>query len=166
MTLATLLSERGRDYFYIMHLSYNGQRREELWSYARANRMIGLDAPRIVRDSWTNVRESAERHLGPTWVRQFDTFCNEMLVGDLVLALNGWDSLLGVAEIIEPKHIYDRTLSDTETFFDHIRRVKWIRQYEYNRRRMLPEPLRGFNNTLSKINLGSSRWQMLVNLAI
>ena len=166
MKFENLLSDRGKDYFYIMHLSYNGSKRRELWNYAKENNIIGLDASRIVRDDWTKVRHSAKRLLPDIWVRQFDTFCSEMRRGDIVLALKGWDSLLGVAEITQRHHIYNRQLSATEKFFDHIRQVKWIRKYEYDYRQILSKPLEGFNNTLSIVTRSSPRWSILTNLTI
>lgn len=166
MKLGTMLSEKGKDYFYIMHLSYNGSQREELWNYAKEEDLIGLDAPRIVRDNWSRVRESVKGKLSKTWVRQFDILCSEMVVGDIVLVLNGWNSLLGIAEILGRRHGYDKDLSKNKTFFDHVRQVRWIRKYEYANRKALPEPLKGFNNTLSRVTPSSPRWSILKDLAI
>jgi len=166
MKFGALLSARGKNYFYIMHLSYNGDKREELWNYAKGKNLIGLDAPGIVTKDWIKVRESAKRSLGRTWTRQFDILCTEMLAGDLVLVLNGWDSLLGIAEIVGNRHNYDRKLSDTHTFFNHIRQVKWVKKHEYANRQTLPEPLQGFNNTLSKVTPSSPRWSLLTDLNI
>jgi hypothetical protein len=168
MKLSAVLSDKGKDYFYIMHLSYNGSRRKELWEYASKENLIGLDAPRIVRENWIDARkkESVRRQLGAIWIRQFDTFCFEMGVGDIVLVLSGWDSLLGIAEIVKREHKYDKELSASERFFDHVRHVKWVKKYEYDKRQMLPEPLVGFNNTLSKITPHSPRWLILTNLNV
>lgn len=161
-----MLSEMQKDSFYITHLSYNGRERERLWNYAKENNLIGLDAPSIVTDNWVKVRESARKLLPNIWVRQFDIFCNEMKMGDIVLALNGWDSLLGIAEIAEIHHRYDRKLSENENFFDHVRQVKWIRKYEYANRHPIPEPIRGFNNTLSKVTPNTQRWSILTSLDV
>ena len=168
MKFSTMLSDKGKDYFYIMHLSYNGNKREELWNYAKDNNLIGLDAPGIVTENWTEARkrESVRRQLGVTWIRQFDTFCFEMGVGDLVLVLCGWDSLLGVAEIVRRKHRYDRELSASEKFFDHVKPVKWIKKYEYANRERLAEPLVSFNNTVSKVTPRSRRWSALTSLIL
>jgi len=166
MKIGTILSSKGRDYFYIMHLSYNGQNREELWNYAKKNRVIGLDSPRIVRDNWLKVRESATKGLGKIWTKQFDIVCSELHTGDIILAIHGWDSLLGVAEISKPTHEYDRNLSKTGVFFDHTREVNWIKAYEYSDRQVLPKPLEGFNNTISKVSSSSPRWSILTNLNI
>lgn len=166
MGFKALLSEKGKDYFYIMHLSYNGRERERLWNYARENNLIGLDVPSIVTDNWIKVRESAKKSLPNIWVRQFDIFCNEMKVGDIVVTLNGWGSLLGVAKITESHHRYDKELSDKEIFFDHVRQVQWIKRREYANRLLIPEPIKGFNNTLSKVMPHTRRWSILTNLGI
>jgi len=166
--IADLLFTRKKDYFYIMHLSYNGDERERLWNYAREHNLIGLDLPDDVTDDWIKVREKVKRSIPNIWVRQFDMFCNEMTVGDIVLTFNGWDSLLGIAEIAECNHQYDRSLSGKELtgFFDHIRRVRWIREYEYTNRLPLSQPIEGFNNTLSKVKSNSRRWSYLTGLVI
>lgn len=170
MKLANMLLAQGRNFFYIMHLSYGGARgeRKRLWNYAKENNVIGLDYPDTVRDDWVKVRESVKRLLPNIWVRQFDMFCSQMHVGDIVVVLNGWNSLLGVAEITEPRHKFDVRLSGTEAsgFFDHIRQVKWIRKREYINRLTLPQPIKGFNNTLSRVAPESQRWSILTDLDI
>ena len=166
MKIGDLLSERRRKRCYIMHMSYNGTREQELWDYAKNNNVIGLDFPRYVKDDWSRVREWATRFVGKTWTRQFDVFCNEMTVHDIVIVLKGWDSLLGVAEITDPGHTYDRNLSKSEQFFDHTKTVEWIRAYEYEEAQPLRKPLRGFNNALSKVMPQSTRWKMLTNANI
>lgn len=166
MKLETLLSGRQKEYFYIMHLSYNGRERKRLWNYAKENNLIGLDVPSIVTDNWVNIRDSVKEQLPNIWVRQFDIFCNEMKVGDIVLILNGWDFLLGIAEITENHHRYDRKLSEKEFFFDHIRQVNWIKKYEYANRQPIPELIKGFNNTLSKVIPNTRRWSILTNMDI
>jgi predicted nuclease of predicted toxin-antitoxin system len=42
LRLRKLLSQIGRNYFYLMHLSYDGEDRAELWDYAYRNNLIGL----------------------------------------------------------------------------------------------------------------------------
>jgi len=168
MKLSLMLSDKGKDYFYIMHLSYNGNRRKELWDYASKENVIGLDSPGIVRENWTEARkkEPVRKQLGTIWVRQFDTLCFELSVGDIVLVLSGWDSFLGIAEIVKREHKYDRELSVSKKFFDHVKQVEWVKKYEYDNRLMLPDPLVGFNNTISKVTPRSPRWQILTNLNI
>jgi hypothetical protein len=166
MKLEALLSEKEKEYFYIMHLSYNGRERERLWNHAKEKNLIGLDYPDVVTDDWIKVREAAKGSLPKIWVRQFDIFCKEMRVGDIVLVLNGWDSLLGIAEITGRRHRYDKKLSDKGTFFDHVREVQWIRKYEYTDRLTLPQPIKGFNNTLFKVKPYTRRWLILMNLNV
>jgi hypothetical protein len=165
MKVKDLLSEKGNDYFYIMHLSYNGRERKRLWNYAERREIIGLDHHDVNRD-WNNVRESVE--ISRIWRKQFEMFCNEMKVGDLVLVLNGWNSLLGVAEVIEHRYQYDKNLSSgtVERFFDHFRKVRWRIIYGYANLRRLPQPIEGFNNTLFKVKPNTNRWSILINLNI
>ena len=159
MKFGALLTNEGRDYFYIMHLSYDGAERERLWNFAKDNNTIGL-SHRYVDDNWTKVREKAKSLLGRGWVRQFDTFCG-MQKGDVVMVLNGMDSVLGVAVVKESKHGYDENLDDV--FFDHTRRVEWRIEYEYTGRKKLPKLLAGFSHTLSRVTKNSPRWNVLVN---
>jgi len=168
MKFETLLSSYKKDYFYIMHLSYNGAERERLWNYAKDRNLIGLDAPRYVKGNWLDVRETAKKSLGSGWIRQFDTFCDVEQKGihkdDIVMVLNGMKSVLGIARVTETSHIYDKKLSASETFFDHIRKVEWLKKYEYAQSLMLPKLLEGFSNTLSRVPPQSPRWPMLTNL--
>lgn len=174
MKLGDILLSKGKDYFYIMHLAYGAGRekeRERLWNYAKQNRIIGLDLVDFVRNDWNDVSDSVKQLLRsqrPIWFKQFDRFCNEMTVDDLVMVLNGWDSLLGVAEISEPRYRYVKSLSEASggPFFDHVRSVKWRRACDYDRRLVLPEPIRGFNNTLLKVKTGTKFWSILANVDI
>ena len=168
MTVENLLLEKGRDYFYIMHLSYDGRERRRLWNFARRENLIGLSYPDIVDNDWVKIREVVKDVLPNIWVRQFDAFCNEMSVGDIVLLLNGWNSLLGIAKITKQRHQYNRDLSHraVDPFFDHIREVHWITSHEYDHRVTLPEPIKGFNNTLSKIETSTKRWAILKNVEL
>ena len=143
-----------------MHLSYDGEDRERLWDYAKDNNIIGL-SHRDVNDNWTKVREKAKNLIGKGWVRQFDTFCG-MQKGDIVMVFHGMDSVLGVARTTESRHEYDKKTGDV--FFDHFRRVGWIRKYDYSGRKMLPKLLEGFSHTLSRVTSSSPRWDMLTNL--
>jgi len=164
MKIKDLLSEKGRDYFYIMHLSYDGRERERLWNYAKEKNLIGL-SHRDVNDDWNKVQKFVK--VSDIWRRQFDMFCNAMIVGDVVLVLSGWMSLLGIAEVSKPRHQYDEDLSlGVEPFFDHYRKVRWIRKLEYTDRLTIPEPIEGFNNTLSKVKYHTHRWSILTNLNV
>lgn len=151
-----------------MHLSYEGRERERLWNYAQENNLIGLSHPRFVTEDWNKIGEDDKRSLSPIWIKQFDMFCNEINIGDIVLVLSGWDSLLGIAEVTESCYHYDRTLSEDtpESFFDHIRRVQWHRTRTYTNRLQLPQPVRGFLNTLFKVEPETQRWLILINVDI
>jgi len=162
MKLKTLLSDKEKEYFYIMHLSYEGDDRERLWKYGKDKEIIGLSHNWVDGD-WVKVRGSVKNSLSNTWIRQFDTFCNEMNEGDVVLVLKGWDSLLGVAEIKKQKYEYKKRLKGV--FFDHIRDVTWTREYEFDTR-PIPKPVKGFNNTLSKVTPSSKWWPILADLDI
>ena len=167
MKVEDLLSRKNKDYFYIMHLSYQGRERERLWNYAKENNLIGLDYSRLVKDDWNRIRKPIQG-LPRIWVRQFEIFCNAMKKGDIVLILSGQDSLLGIAEIIESRYQYDRNLSEgiVESFFDHIRQVRWLREYEYANRLTIPQSIKGFNNTLCRVEPPTRRWSILKNLNI
>lgn len=169
MKVKDILLDGDRDYFYIMHLCYNGREKRRLWNYATKKGLIGLDQPSKVTEDWIRIRESAKKLLSSTWIRQFDTFCCQMCEGDIILVLAGWYALLGVAEVEEDNHRYRKELnvheaSPEEAFFDHIRKVKWRKEYRYANRLLLPHPLKGFNNTLSKVTPGSERWSILTEL--
>jgi len=156
----SFVSNEGKDYFYIMHLSYDGEERKRLWNYAKDNNIIGL-SHRNVSDGWTRVRKTARNLIGRGWVRQFDTFCG-MQKGDVVMILNGQDSVLGVAIVTRSSYRYDEDLDDV--FFDHTRSVEWNTKFEYEDRKELPRPLYGFSHTLSRVTKSSPRWRMLTNL--
>jgi len=160
MRLGELLSKRGLNYFYIMHLSYDGEERERLWNYAKENDIIGLDYPDEVRDDWNRVRESVRDKIPRIWVRQFDMFCNEMREGDIVVTLEGWFSLLGVAEVVKG-YEYQCGLYGSEEFFDHVRRVRWIKKHDYGKHPRLQHPIEGFRNTLYRVEPSTRRWKNL-----
>ena len=160
------LTDKGLDYFYIMHLSYNGNNKSNLWNYAYENNLIGLDVPRMVKDNWLRARQTAKKALGKGWTNQFDTFCNRMKKNDVVMIFNGMSSISGIAEIKKANHEYDRTLSQREVFFDHIRDVVWIRKCDFESPMKLRSPLYGFSNTLTIVAQTSPRWPILTNIEI
>lgn len=166
MRLDELISSKGKSYFYIMHLSYGaGTHRERLWNYARNHNIIGLDYPRVVTDDWNRTPQEVRDLLPPIWRKQFEIFCNEMIIGDIVVILEGWLSLLGVAEVLSG-YRYLRGLSENETFFDHVRDVKWLREHDFGQHPRLPNPIEGFNNTIYRVEPGTRRWQVLSNIEI
>jgi len=161
MKLEDLVSDKG--YFYIMHLSWRGRQRKELWNYARENDLIGLDYPPVVKDDWNKVRDMVKENLPKIWVRQFDMFCKEMKVGDIVVVLEGWHSILGIARITGNRHQYRKELSEERKFFDHVRKVQWVKKYEYGKHPKTPSLIEGFNNTLYKAKSDTRRWSALVD---
>jgi len=163
MRLDELLSEKGKNYFYIMHLSYGEgsiENRKRLWNYAKENNVIGLDYPGVVTDDWSRTPEEMRRLLPPIWRKQFDMFCNEMEIGDIVVILEGWLSLLGIAEVLK-RHEYRRELSETRKFFDHVREVRWLKKYDFGEHPRLPNPVKGFLNTIHRVEHGTNRWRIL-----
>ena len=162
VTLEDILAAKGKEYFFIMHLSYNGSRRKVLWDYAKKMNLIGLDHREVEQD-WRTVPSSLREKVGKKWAGQFDMLCSEMIVGDIVLIIKGWDSLLGVAEVTKPKHQYRPELNGI--FFDHVRDIKWIRKNEYSEREPFHPPL-VFYNTLERVPKSSPRWNLLKNTAV
>lgn len=160
----------GRDYFYLMHLSYGTMReddREEHWNYARENKLIGLDLPKEVPKNWNEMSDSAKQSLRlrrPIWFNQFETFCNKMKADDLVVVVNGWDSFLGIGRVSKPQHEYRKELSENLTFFDHVRGVKWDRAQNYDNRIQLSTPLKGFDRTLLEVKANTRFWEILSNV--
>jgi hypothetical protein len=153
--------------FYIMHLSYEGCEQERFWSFSQKNSLIGLSHPFVTED-WNANRDFNRKALSLTWVKQFDMFYNEMTTGDIVLILRGDDSLLGVAEIAEPAHMFDTSLSGTEClpFFEHVRKVKWLKTCPYDEALKLPAKVKGFVNVLSKVEPQTGRWNILESVDV
>jgi hypothetical protein len=90
-----------------------------------------------------------------------------MKKGDLVVVMNGWDSLLGIGKVSQCQYEYRKELSATPPiFFDHVRQVKWELAQNYNRRILLPVRLTGFNNTLRRIDINTRFWTILSDLDI
>ena len=106
------MREKNKNRFFIMHLSYGqdegGNRKTELWDFSAKNSLIGLDLTNYVEDYWVRVRNSATGKLKNNrlgiWTRQFNMFCEDIAdfsrkIGDVVLVLDGWSYLLGIAEV-------------------------------------------------------------------
>ena len=164
MKLESLL--RGKDRFYIMHMSMGiNNRRESLWNYAKDKQIIGLDHS-FVRGNWkdNSFRNSAiDEGLSIIWQRQFDTFYDEMKPDDIVVILAGYSSILGVAKIPENNHVeFDEKYRENDEFFEHVRKkIEWVRKYDFDK---VPCQIKGFNNTLSKVERDTNRWNVLVNI--
>jgi len=167
VTLEDLLNEMGKDYFYIMHLSYGDYgRKKECWDYAYKHSRIGLDYD-IVKGDWAKIRDKVKDKLSDPWVRQFDLFCTDVIeesmeIGDIVLAIYGQTHLLGIGKVIG-NHYYDKKLRGI--FFDHLRRVRWIRKYTFEKKRPIPQ-LHMFMNTLEIVRKGKKRWLILSPLIL
>jgi hypothetical protein len=175
MKLGDLLLEKKKDRFYIMHLSYgkeeDGTKKIELWDFSTKKNLISLDLTNYVEDDWVKVKDTATKKLKNDllgiWTRQFNMFCENitdfsMKTGDIVLVLDGWSFLLGVAKVTT-EHTYRPELASSRggTFFDHVREVDWIRKYSFKDRLGIPS-VKGFNNTLAVVEQGSKRWSKLV----
>jgi hypothetical protein len=174
MKYADLLLKENRNRFYIMHLSYGYDEDKDkdidLWKFAVKRNLIGLDLINYVKDDWPRVRNSAAKSLKTArlgiWTRQFDMFCENMadfsmMKEDLVLVLEGWSHLLGVARV-KSDHSYRAKLASGRggVFFDHVREVEWIKQHDFEDRPRIPS-VEGFNNTLSIVEKSSNRWSKL-----
>jgi hypothetical protein len=49
MNFGELLRSEKKNCFYLMHLSYGGDKKDQqrLWNYALENNLIGLDSPKL-----------------------------------------------------------------------------------------------------------------------
>lgn len=161
ITLGTLLSELKRSHFYIMHLSYDGEEKERLWNYARKNSLIGLSNSSVT-SYWLNVEDRVRSRLDPMWIYQFDLFCKDMELGDIVLVLDGCSRLLGVGQTRENDARYNSRFS--KDFFDHIRYVDWIVTYDFDKAVLLPHSLDRFTNTLKRVDKGKRFWKDTISI--
>jgi hypothetical protein len=169
MKLKSLLD--GKDYFYVMHLSYGyNNRREPLWDYAKREEVIGLNHY-TVSDNWNKdkVKERARsKGISAIWEKQFELFYNDMGKDDIVVILAGWNYVLGVAKSKKDKpRPYNPKLEDI--FFPHTREVSWLKEYDFDKPLMLQEEIT-FYNTLKKVNQdtvwGIETWKKLVNIEL
>jgi len=163
MKLEEFLSKLNKDHFYIMHLSYAGAEKERLWTYGKENELIGLDH-NLVKDYWPKIKDRVGNQLDPVWVNQFNLFCEDMQIGDIVLVLDGCEYLLGIAEIRENVAKYKKNLFGV--FFDHVRLVDWILAYDFQKSIPLPHPLDRFTNTLRRVDMHKRYWAELAPLQI
>lgn len=69
MNFGELLKSEKKNYFYIMHLSYGGDKKdqERLWNYALENNLIGLDSPKLVKADWATLSEEEKSVVKLTW---------------------------------------------------------------------------------------------------
>ncbi|MEM3700081.1 MAG: hypothetical protein QXL57_04345 [Candidatus Bathyarchaeia archaeon] len=158
----------GRNFFYLMHLSYGTLTEEDRrmrWNYAKNHSLIGLDLPEEVPKDWNQMSNSEKQRLRsrrPNWFHQFEIFCNEMRINDLVVVVNGWDSLLGIGKVNQSRYEYRKELRDI--FFDHVRSVEWDRAQDYDERIQLSPTLSGFNRTLLRVKANTKFWTILSNV--
>lgn len=167
MKLISLLSQKGKNHIYIMHLSYDGAEREPLWNYAREHNIIGISHREVWDYDWTKAPESVKNRISKFWQNQLNIFTKDIDNNDIVVILNGWDSILGIAENIGP-YKYKKELArfkpGYDDFFCYTRDVQWRIEYDYNHRYELISPLYGFNNAISKVEKSDKRWTKLANL--
>ena len=87
----------GRDHFWVMHLTYDGDKGEELWQYAQQFGMIGLDL-QVFNRSWNDQTPAEKLHFYHTvskmWYSQFEAICNKMDKNDVVVVLQGQSAIL------------------------------------------------------------------------
>lgn len=147
-----------------MHLSWGANtRRRDLWNFARQKKIVGLDHREVRRD-WPTVKNRV--NLSGLWANQFDMLCENMSPksidnGDIIVLMAGWDYVLGIGTVIGP-HRYEITYRDREEFFDHVRPIEWILEYDYEKRKKIPRVV--FDKTLSRIEKGDERWRLFSNL--
>jgi len=162
----------GRSHFYVMHLSYGTETdddRRKHWEFGRDSNLIGLDRNDVNHD-WNDQTEAEKKAFGsvnPNWYRQFETFCNRMTKGDLVVIMAGLDSILGVCEISRNDYYYCPKFKRDRTFFDHVRNVRWEKDWDYDEHRpILAEPLMIFKDTLRRVTPDSPFWEILYNVSL
>jgi len=166
----SLLDEKGKDHFYIMHLTYGGYCKEWLWNYAKENNIIGMSHRDVFKYDWKKAPEPVKNCLSGIWNKQLDTFCNEMEKDDIVVMLDGWSSILGIAEQLgkyEYKPEFARYDPYNGDFFCYTRRVlEWKKVYNYNEGLKLPNPIAGFNKTITKVEYNGKFWKNFITLEI
>ena len=155
-SIQRLLRQIGRDHFYLMHASY-GRRasRQGLWDFAKQNSLIGLDFGGIDQ-RWDQVSNVKRSSLTRIWQHQFELF-SSIEDGECVLVANGQTDLLGVGLAKEP-YKFEGKLGDN--FFRHVRRVKWLVAYDWNRRMPVGNSLVGFRNTTLRVGEESPFWRL------
>jgi len=164
MKLKDLISKIGRNYFDLMHLSYNNESsREPLWRYAYDKNRIGLDWGGMNKNWFDIPKRKREKALNWFWYRQFELFCENMIDGDCVLVIEGLSHLLGVGLVGEPYAPEDvqETTKYPEGFFWHVRPIRWLIKYKYKDR--VPFKVPKFTNTLAYVNDTCRRWAVVNN---
>jgi len=172
--IVDLLGER--NYFYMMHLGPSRARdSSEFWNHARKNNIIGLAHEGKVPKKWDLLSDSEKKHLfeeHPRLAAQFKMFCNEMMKGDIVLIMEGRHWLRGVAQIAKDHYRFNSESQETESpnkrgaesFFGHIREVRWLKGYGTYDPLALANRILGFNNVLTRVPRSSKLWRILEDL--
>lgn len=165
MKLKSLLDKKRKNHFYIMHLSYNGAQRERLWNYSKAHNIIGISHRKIFKYDWVKAPK-ARNFISGLWAKQLDTFCFEIENDDIVVIMDGWNSVLGIAEDLGD-YKYRPELARFHPyngdFFCYTRQVgNWVKRYNYGDGYQLKSQLIGFNNTISKLDDGGKWWTSLI----
>ena len=131
------------------------------------NQVISLDLPEIVTDnSWNNKKRDvrqAQNRLDKT-VRLFLRFNYERRFHSC--SRRNIFHYLGIARTEKANHRYDKKLSQSKAFFDHVRDVEWISAFDFNSSKRLEKPLYGFSNTITIVRNNSPRWPILTELVI
>ena len=174
MGILDLLGES--NYFYMMHLGpFRARDSLEYWNHARKNNMIGLAHEENVPKKWDSLSDSEKKRLfeeHPRIATQFRMFCNEMMKGDIVLILGGRHWLRGVAQIAKDNYRFDANPQRTnnlnqrieESFFGHIRDVRWLKGYGTYDPLALGDKILGLDNILTRVPRGSRLWKILTDL--
>jgi len=156
LAIRELLRKIGKEYFYLMHLSWEGRDRERLWDFAVKKKVIGLDHYRRVNVNrrWDQFPEKQKKKVGRKWRTQFELFA-KMQNDDCVLVFSGKTHLLGIGLSRDP-YLFKPELTN---FFRHVRNVSWLLKYEWQDRTYFP--LRAFSNTISYVDESSRYWKIV-----
>ncbi len=128
---------KNRAFFWVMHLTYDGEEGPKLWKFGKENRIIGLDRS-DVNQNWNSISQAQKLaffwNTSRTWYRQFEDFCNRMEKDDLVTVLEGQKSVLGIARVLQGRgeYYYRPQLKTERVFFDHVKDVEWKKVWDYD----------------------------------
>jgi hypothetical protein len=119
--------------------------------------LIGLDwGNPNVNKHWKDFPERQKRELTRTWRRQFTQFVN-LENGEYVVVVDGQRHLLGIGIVRDPP-TYKYRPDLGESFFRHVRKVRWLVDYEWQKRP--PVRIPGFRNTIVRVNDRSMFWPL------
>ncbi len=169
VTVFDLVKQEKIDKIFLMHLSYGtgDSSRRNLWNYATANNLIGLDYIGVVDDRFDRLSTKKRERLSKVWIHQFQLF-EEMQIGDVVAIMAGEDRLLGICRVNGDYKFISR---HRDNFFGHVRPVLWLVKKEFDQaiRFHLPKGRR-FTRTLRIIKHEDPRtrdiWESLMRIKI